>query len=166
MKIRQYKENLADFITRTISMNIINGTWLELPFLGVTLTVETTAPYDETMTLKVHNGATYNVPDDFHVQTKDDRVMVTTILGRIFRITALINNIRRQIERRKNDENHDTKKGANNNKTRSSARIKAITSSITNEMRAIKKVTIPITELQEARNNQYQAANDPTTTSK
>ena len=173
------KENPADVITRASSMNIINDvTWLEPPFLRDISKVEPTTLDDATMTLKVQNGETYDVPhEDFHAETKDetDHVMVAAELRKLpsvgnlidietfdnsfklFRITALVsrfvNNTRRQIERRKNAEDtSDDRK-----KTRSSARLKAILSPSSNGTQDKKiassstNLTLTITELREAK---------------
>ena len=176
------KENPADIITRTASMNIINDvSWLEPPFLRDTQKVETTTMDEATMTLKVRDGATYPVPrEDFHAETKDetdhvmlaaesrDRPCLSNLIDidtfdtsfKLFRITALVlrfvNNTRRQIKRRKDAADNDNTDD-NTKKTRSSARIKAITSPSPNGTRDEKttsssaNLTPTITELREAK---------------
>ena len=124
------KENLADIITRTNEMNVINDmTWLKPPFLRQISGVETTTLNETMMTFNVsRNGAQYSMSkEDFHDEVKDDDtyVLIATrdtpsvcnlidtdsyhtsfkLLTIIALILKFVHNIHQWMQRRKNVSN-------------------------------------------------------------
>ena len=61
---------------------------MELPFLHDTSKVTTITLDDRTVMLKVSDGATCEVPEDFHAET--DHVMITTDSHHLLRVDNMI----------------------------------------------------------------------------